>query len=594
MLNLREKETIYKNCVCYVLTTFLVVFPFCVYIHVEQAKGELSVFANSAGYIIDFFLYYKEMMLIVISILLIIAVVIGKAQYREKSERKGGRFPALLLWGYVVCVLLSTVCSEDKKTVWLGIPGEYEGAVSLIAYMVLFTAGSFFFDTSERKAMFRRGITILCLLIGSLSVIEYCYSPIYEISFMRYIIAPEKYRRIAATLQNQNYQKQTALSFYNPGYLGGICSLLLPVAFGAVLCSDNWKKRLLYSISFAGVLFALISSTSTGPLYAAIFVIFLGIIVAKVSWKENVKGVMCVLSVCAILFSIVNVYCGEELLEKVEQVLLHKNEVNKSENSFQLSKAVLEKGIFRIDFEETSLYIEGDYKTGKVFICDESQNLIAIMEENQQAELGKQYEGITIYYKNRILFLDIGYEDYIYLYNTLDGIQLVGRHGKLYKEVPQPLIRGMEMFYPFLTGRGYAWMQSIPLLKECLVLGKGPGSFVFHFQQEEVVGMMNTHGSYMYLLDKPHNWYLQIWINTGGVSLLCILGIFLLYAKRFWQKRRFEQKWGLESKEQLFSTMGILAFAISGLVNDSIVAVNPIFWLFFGVISGKIVFSSEG
>lgn len=129
------------------------------------------------------------------------------------------------------------------------------------------------------------------------------------------------------------------------------------------------------------------------------------------------------------------------------------------------------------------------------------------------------------------------------------------------------------------------WINTLPVLKECILIGKGPGNFAYAFNQNEVVGLLNKHGSYKFVVDKPHNWYLQIGVNTGLLSLICVLGLMLRYIKSgvtcYCASKNHDKGEGMVFEKALWA--GLIAFCVTGLVNDSIVAVNPIFWLLFGV-----------
>ena len=79
------------------------------------------------------------------------------------------------------------------------------------------------------------------------------------------------------------------------------------------------------------------------------------------------------------------------------------------------------------------------------------------------------------------------------------------------------------------SSRGYIWSRSIPLLKNTKILGHGPDTFAIYFPQNDVSGKYYAYGEMWHNVDKPHSLYLQVGINTGIISLIAILVLFIMY-----------------------------------------------------------------
>ena len=94
------------------------------------------------------------------------------------------------------------------------------------------------------------------------------------------------------------------------------------------------------------------------------------------------------------------------------------------------------------------------------------------------------------------------------------------------------------------SARGYIWSRSIPLLKDNLILGKGPDTFVFEFPQNDLIGKYYAYDTPNMTVDKPHDLYLQIALNNGLIALIAFLGIMLIYIidsfKLYSLKKRYE------------------------------------------------------
>ncbi len=104
-----------------------------------------------------------------------------------------------------------------------------------------------------------------------------------------------------------------------------------------------------------------------------------------------------------------------------------------------------------------------------------------------------------------------------------------------------------------------------------------------YFPQEDVIGKLKFLRSPGILVDKPHNMYLQIAINTGVLSLLALLALwggYFIEGVRLYFKAdysRWEERVGV-------AILGcVVAYLVTGVFNDSVVSVAPVFWILLGI-----------
>ena len=122
-------------------------------------------------------------------------------------------------------------------------------------------------------------------------------------------------------------------------------------------------------------------------------------------------------------------------------------------------------------------------------------------------------------------------------------------------------------------------------MKNCFLLGKGAGNFPFYFVQNDIAGLLKAQGTSHLVIDKPHNWYLQIAVTSGIPALLAILILFVLFVK-YGIKFIFSKNPERKNNDSIFIIClftGLCGFMVTGLVNDSIVSVSPFFWFNFGI-----------
>jgi hypothetical protein len=133
------------------------------------------------------------------------------------------------------------------------------------------------------------------------------------------------------------------------------------------------------------------------------------------------------------------------------------------------------------------------------------------------------------------------------------------------------------------SARGYIWSRIIPMLKDTLLLGHGPDTFVIEFPQNDYIGKIRAYGTSQMIVDKPHNMYLQIAVSTGVLSLLAALvlwGFYIMQSIKLYIKD-IEKNFISITGACIF--MAICAYLAAGLFNDSTVAIAPLFWVLLGL-----------
>ena len=133
------------------------------------------------------------------------------------------------------------------------------------------------------------------------------------------------------------------------------------------------------------------------------------------------------------------------------------------------------------------------------------------------------------------------------------------------------------------SSRGYIWSRSIPLLKDTLILGSGPDTFSFDFPQHDMLGKLYAYGTTNMIISKAHNLFLQIGLNNGVVALIAFVILIMFYIidsfKLYALKNKYDEKQILGS----ILALSVIGYLFTGLFNDSVICVAPIFWIILGV-----------
>ena len=644
----------YRTVFLILCAAFFACFPFICRLCLNKIPDdEAEIYASTNGYITDLFCYSKEIALLIFAGAVLL-YLIGEhifpdnIEHFDKNRLSRLRFPIICACGYGLLTVISFIFSEHKATALLGVNSEYEGMPAILAYMIIFLAGLYFFKPSPEKhsplSILRTAIMILCLIAGLLSVIEVFYKPILEFTFIQDLISSEKTRELAHSIRCENFIGQISLFFNNPGYLGGFCALFIPILLSLSIeytqpenNAKHKKTARILCIADIGLLgLSIVWSRST----VAILSLFVSIPMLFIVYFVNLRKSSCrstelhtalsyfgktviINTAAAFLIAAIAVILSNVLPNSVSYK--HQNGLDTTISEFaqytvedadtaekplyKLTEATLDNGVLSLRSGETLLRIsmkpnalyellsdDDNSDLSKYLTFSDGVREIKIKERTKlyhtylQREFDAvtlddpRFNAITVGFEDEALALDLGYNGTVEFYMTEQGIKLFGQGSTLLNEIPQPGINASEKLYRFATGRGYTWIQSLPILKECLLTGKGNGNFGFYFTQNEIVGLLNTHGSCKYVIDRPHNWYLQIAVSSGIPAMLLVLALFVFYFIRFLSGTVFTVTKNAQKTERvpafligLFS--GLIAFMFCGLINDSYITVNPLFWM---------------
>ncbi|MFP4697894.1 MAG: O-antigen ligase family protein, partial [Eubacteriales bacterium] len=371
-------------------------------------------------------------------------------------------------------------------------------------------------------------------------------------------------------------------TLYNPNYVGSYMVMILPIAVSLFLYSKKGIMNIIYWFISALIFANLIGCRSTGGFIAAVIagVVFLMFFKSKLL-KEKRKIIILFISFLGI-FVLLDLKFNGDIIGDIIRNITKTKVAEEEKNEVLIEDIELKNDELIISEKDKALKIK---ITDDIRIYDEEDNQLDVSVDNNYIliddEENNYYKIMIADESSGIIFIE---NKKVYFSFLKNGKMLL--HGSKYmiydqlKDVETFGFKGME---GFATKRGYIWSRTFPLLKDYLLIGSGPDTYVFVFPQYDLLGKLNAYNSFGTIIDKPHNLYLQIAINTGLISLLAFLGIVIVYfvscIKLFWKKNltKVEEYIGMS----IF--ISVLAYCIAGLGNDSVVSVAPIFWILLGV-----------
>ncbi len=521
--------------------------------------GAAEYYISDSGRLVDYCVLSGEIVLFSISVILVLYFA-GERIFPDKPLKpplftnKGIRLPLIFLGVYVVWAIFSSVFSEYGYVSWWGFPTESEGLAAVIAYIIVFLSAYNSFFCENAKNALRIAVYGACLFIAVLTLVEIFFRPVTAILF-----------------GTEDYRAGSALLFGNSSNCGIVCAVLLPAAFSLCLSEEKLFRRIIFALLSGMVFLCVIRTYSSAALYTTLLsmAVLSAVVLIKriVTFKQWV--IAAAVSIVPVL--IFGAFDSDSLNSYINSELTNARAYN-PKGSFALTDIEIDGSELVLTGENGKVSLVLD--NGSVEFLENGSPVEAVETENGLVPKIDRYSMIAAKAENGLLTLDMGYADVIYFEITDDIFQYISFNGYI-DEITKPAFPELSEYYSFGTGRGYIWLSTLPLIKDCVFKGYGAGEFAFYYPQNDVVGSLNTHGTASILTTKPHCMYLQMLTSYGFPSLVGFLCAVVFILKK-----------GICCKNVITIglTVSVGAFLMMGLVNDSSPAVSGWFWFFSGVL----------
>lgn len=533
---------------------------------------------------IDFFSYYKAVFFAIFSFASAILLILLKVTKQFKFKITKYYVPLFI---YIVGVLFSYVLSSYQIVAYRGFVEQFQGVFVMLGYALMIFSIYNYVDKEDQVKLILYGFIFSASVAGLIGVGQYFGADLFKTMVGRYLILPEHLHQIAENLKF-NFDKFTIYTtMYNTNFVGSFSALLLPMAIFIFLYTEEKKYKILsFAFSVLMMMTWIGSNSRAGYLGFSFGLVFMLILYRK-KLKKDVKKIGALVAALLIILVTMNTVSGGEVLDQFSGL-------NPLKEGERLETAKEETTRYEdIKFEGDSVTFVTNKETLKIEL-DESQ-LMFFDESNQKLKIeitkgsiikfkDDRYSSYTVLLKEEknSFIIDRDGIDFA-IYFTPDGFMMAGASNVLKKtEYPSKLdiFEGRERF---ATSRGYIWSRSIPMLKETVLIGHGPDTYAIEFPQYDYVGKLNSFPNHRIIVDKPHNMYLQIGINTGLMSLLALLCLYMMY---FIDSMKIYFKRDINSFLEYVGVgafTGIMAYLAAGMFNDQIISVAPLFYSMVGL-----------
>ncbi len=584
--------------------------------------SKFSWFNNTELNQIDSFEYAKGILVIIMGA--IAATVIGFSEY-GKIQKKKRLFEhadlkvIILLAVYLIMVIISSLFSEHSNLVFHGGGyGQWQTMWVLLGYGMLFLYAYLFINSEKRGLLTIKFLMITTGILSLMGVLQTMGHNPLSWKWVQNIITSQ------SSVEGIDFKEGVSnviLSFNNPNYVGPYIALILPIsaAFIFLQVFDDKRKDNVAKIAGALILIGLVNTLIGSSSSAGIISVLAGgilalvLILSGIFWgkqpeteektdfdeqphKKSKRGLIMglIIGLCSIAVLItVGIFSFRSSLfqNTINKLLEGGNDTRnvasivnnkadelditlRNDTRFTLAPKVDANGQFTItayDDSKKPINIQQTSEQGIYTLSDERFSMITLAVNNFSIE-DQVYSGFKINdAPNRISWTFV-FKDGKWRYYTP-----FGKFTRLHKVESF----GFKNYQNIANRRGFIWSRTIPLMKDYWFKGIGPNAFIIAFPNDDFVGSKRVDDTTT-LVDKPHNAFLQIYIQTGGISALAYGGLWILYMiggiRIFWRKKQYRNI----DMIGLGLLVGIFAFAVSGITNDTIIGTQVIYWTLLG------------
>lgn len=453
----------------------------------------------------------------------------------------------------LLTAVLSGIFSLHPEISFWGIASESTGIAAFIGLAALFLAAYEGMSSPENLKYITAGATAAGLLCGGMLLFEKLSG------------------QLAGILWGASESAGTMLLFGSSTSCGEFCALLFPFLLHSALTEPRRWYSIAQALSAGAALCTALSSMSSAAFYGLLagttaLVILLTVRVFRGSrpdWKKSALIAAAAVPAAVLLIAQPGILTTSA-----------SNSISYSpENAWGLTYAELSGGTLRLRNSDTELVLTAD--SGAVTLADSAGETALLAAPEDSADIA----GVHAQRSGDILSLDLGYTDVLRFAVMKNELGYVGLNGYI-QPLEQSAFPELSEYYGAFTGRGYIWLNTLPALKNCFLIGTGTGEFCFHYPQNDIVGALNTHGSANLLTDKPHSMYLGLAVSCGIPALLIFLALAVITLRR-----------GAVSSVRCGVLSGAFAAVIAALVmgfaNDISPVYSPLAAVFAGILCSR-------
>lgn len=553
-----------KNIIFYIFAFVIFFVPLIVKLKVLTVPDYVMKY-YPADKTFDFFTYYKAMLLIMGTTVIFPLVV----YYRYKIGNKiKFDLVAKLHLAFGASILLSTLLSSYKQVAFFGFFNKNEGALTWWAYLLLSYSIYIFVESKAEVTKFVKVIVASTTTISVIGLFQFMGLDYIKFDWIQRLVYGPYYAQIKQSGVTMMFPERTVYSTVaNPNYIGSVMALAIPLILYLFMESKNRQEKLITGCLAFLHLFILVASKSTAGLLA-VGVTMAGYFSFRIFKKNRQKLVIYSLLGTVLIIAVFGLSgVANTQFSKIKTQL---NYSNQNENPF---KKIEIDGTKFIATDQSGESIVVNHNGKNIWVEDSEGKIIGARIDRE----GWIYrsESWLVNYQAQQNLLMIYIRDVKTQNVTVKKVNIIPEGYTIFGEllVPEQLkvkkvsLIGNEVA---LSGRGYIWNRTIPMIGSKPILGYGADVFVLDFPQNDLL----DKEIYNLITDKPHSLYFQTLVSFGLFGFCLFVTLIVLVIRK---NRSIE----------LSTSMG--AYFIAGVANDSTVYLGMLIFVLIGLLNSNCV-----
>jgi O-antigen ligase len=525
---------------------------------------------------IDFYSYYKMIFFLTASFFLLITFL----KYIDLNGIKKTNYyiPVTI---YSILAVISSFTAEYKEIVIKGFPDRYENIFVLLGNVLLVVVAINIVDNKKSFKLILKALFISAFILAVHGILQFYNYDLFATEFGRKLITPDGLEFFVDRLSFVG-KRVIYSTMYNPNYVGSYASMVGILVLGLYFSSQK-RKRLIILGVFSILLFAFLNGSRSRAGYMGFIAgTFLLLFMQRKFLKNHWQRIIIIFVAFVLVFTAMNArsidsvfsdvlfpktekekYLEDEILAPITEVKAENEKLTLATAKVKFEIMMNKEQIIILDRKPINVYNSEQRVDEIIFNGYENHSFVI---NNQDNQLIWNYGGKKAEFVNQ------------------DGqVLMKGMHGNLYPLIEADNFGIFKGYERLGSSRVYIWSRTLPLLKETIFIGRGPDTYAMYFPQNDVIGKLKFFNTPAIIVDKPHNLYLQIAINTGILSLIAVcwlwgkylISSFILYSKSNlvnWQDRLGTA-----------IMAAVTAYLTAGIFNDSVISVAPVFWIILGL-----------
>ncbi len=534
----------------------------------------------------DFYLYGKNILFYFLIVLSVIMFIWGICLKKYNIGKKEITY-LIPVFAYSFFVLASTIFAYNKEAAFSGFFESREPVFVLLGYVIMLLYAFFAVKTRKDFESINLFFVIGIFLVSLVGILQAVGVNLQELPVLKYFIISTDLREEYEFI-NDSVNGIPCSTLFNSNYAGTYAAIGIPACVYGIVKYKKLTARLVSGISFVTLFFFLLLSESRTGLAAIavelIFIILVSIKKAVKKWYFSIPA----LTFLVLSFLLVNEYTEGRIVNRVKDAFNIKKTEYELVGIDTTGDGVRIKTVNNEYMIQMNFTANGDFQ----YVVTEAGNNLKVTyldhKERAIAKLanGNKVEITTIIYNGDLGFqLTFGPLAYSFTNrNSTGNYLMITETGKFDECImtPNPLA-GYEKV---ASSRGYIWGKTLGVLPKYILIGAGPDNYCLAFPQNDYVarnqGLANGIAVSTFVT-RPHNFYLQMAVNTGVLSLLAVLVLFIGFIVE-WMIRRAKKSYSAGTKDCVTAiVLMLIGFMVCGLANDSLIATSPLMWMYLGI-----------